>query len=502
MKTITLFLAVFAAALGWLTPAAHAQTCAPPTNVSVSPVLGTTTAVISFTPSATALSYTVRYYWIGDSTTAGMMSVNTTTSPVTLTGLRTGAGAYYRVSVMSNCAGGLTTGSPWVGFQVGGGSGPGAGGCGSVTGLSLSSGPTVTYVNFQPVAGALSYTVRFQVVGDSSSARTMTVNNSPATFTGSLLPATQYIATVVTNCGNGTTTPATSAPVRIQFTTPPAVGTCGQVSNVRNTAVSPTSVTVSFVPVAGALNYTIRYWTGTYGPVQTLTVAGSPVTFTGLQPGTNYDSDIIANCPNGAAPAVAHGFATTTVANCGPVTNVTITATGTSTASISFTPGAGNSGFYISWSIPGDSLQYHSTYTTSTTPVTLNGLIPGQTYVVQVQSICGVSGQPTSNTTGPISFAFRGALAVHAALGAGVVELFPNPAHHTASVVLPAVPGAARAQLTLLNALGQAVRTQAVLLTRASETRVQLDLAGLAPGLYSVRVAAGGQSASQRLVVE
>jgi hypothetical protein len=76
------------------------------------------------------------------------------------------------------------------------------------------------------------------------------------------------------------------------------------------------------------------------------------------------------------------------------------------------------------------------------------------------------------------------------------LRVIPNPAHGTATVQLPAIPGAAT--VTLLDALGRAVRT----LAAASGTLVALDLTGLAPGLYVVRVQAAGRVATQRLVVE
>jgi hypothetical protein len=89
-------------------------------------------------------------------------------------------------------------------------------------------------------------------------------------------------------------------------------------------------------------------------------------------------------------------------------------------------------------------------------------------------------------------------LATTAALGAGRVELAPNPAHGRVTVQLPAGLTAGRATLTLLDALGRAVLTQTV----PALPTATLDLTGLAPGIYAVRVAAGGQVATQRLAVE
>ena len=80
----------------------------------------------------------------------------------------------------------------------------------------------------------------------------------------------------------------------------------------------------------------------------------------------------------------------------------------------------------------------------------------------------------------------------------GPLEISPNPAHGCASVQLPALPAAATATLTVLDALGRTLHTQ----TAAPYTRIDLDLTGLAAGLYAVRVQAGAATVTRRLVVE
>ena len=88
--------------------------------------------------------------------------------------------------------------------------------------------------------------------------------------------------------------------------------------------------------------------------------------------------------------------------------------------------------------------------------------------------------------------------ATTAALRPESIGLFPSPAHGRATVQLPAIPGAATATLTVLDALGRPVRTQMA----ATNSKAALDLTGLAPGLYAVRVTAGGSTATHKLVVE
>lgn len=83
-------------------------------------------------------------------------------------------------------------------------------------------------------------------------------------------------------------------------------------------------------------------------------------------------------------------------------------------------------------------------------------------------------------------------LATKASAATPAAQLFPNPAHGTATLRLPA--GTPRLPLTLTDALGRTVRRYPA--PAAPET--ELDLRGLPAGVYVVRC---GQL-SQRLVME
>lgn len=81
------------------------------------------------------------------------------------------------------------------------------------------------------------------------------------------------------------------------------------------------------------------------------------------------------------------------------------------------------------------------------------------------------------------------------------LRVAPNPARATATVYLPAGAGSAHGTLALVDAMGRVVRTQKVDVPTAGPA-ASLSLLGLAPGLYRVRVQAGGQQASCPLLVE
>ncbi|MDJ0366447.1 T9SS type A sorting domain-containing protein [Hymenobacter sp. H14-R3] len=72
---------------------------------------------------------------------------------------------------------------------------------------------------------------------------------------------------------------------------------------------------------------------------------------------------------------------------------------------------------------------------------------------------------------------------------------YPNPAHGTTTV---RVPAGSPATLILLDALGRMVRTAAV----PVGSDYMLDLSGLMPGVYALRVQAGEGQAMRQLVVE
>ena len=81
------------------------------------------------------------------------------------------------------------------------------------------------------------------------------------------------------------------------------------------------------------------------------------------------------------------------------------------------------------------------------------------------------------------------------------ITVYPNPAHTNATVQLAASSGASQATFMLLDALGRTVRTHATAWP-ATGLRYELDLSGLSPGIYALRVVAGQRVATQRLIVE
>ena len=97
-----------------------------------------------------------------------------------------------------------------------------------------------------------------------------------------------------------------------------------------------------------------------------------------------------------------------------------------------------------------------------------------------------------------LHFAARAALATAPALSAAQVALYPNPAHDRFTVFVPAVAGTPQVHATLLNALGQVVRTQAAV----SGTAFAVETGALAAGVYTLRLQMGTTTLAKRVVLQ
>jgi hypothetical protein len=81
------------------------------------------------------------------------------------------------------------------------------------------------------------------------------------------------------------------------------------------------------------------------------------------------------------------------------------------------------------------------------------------------------------------------------------LALAPNPAQGALSVMYD-LPTAAAAAISVQNLLGQSVRQFSAVRQAAGQQEQRLSLQGLAAGLYVVRLQAGAQTQTARLVVE
>jgi len=166
--------------------------------------------------------------------------------------------------------------------------------------------------------------------------------------------------------------------------------------------------------------------------------------------------------------------------------------------------------------------------TTATVPLSLGAPAPG-TYTLTVSKLANfgstrvylrnaATGTEQELTTGTqvaialqnvnvattqFSLVFRRPATVTGTAAALAAEtlLYPNPAHGSFTLQLPALAGATQSSAVLLNALGQPVRQQTIALTSAGATQ-EINVAGLAAGVYSLQIKAGAALITKRVVLD
>ena len=321
--------------------------CPDPTNAGIGSVTNTTAQVV-FTPGAGNTGYIVTYTPAGGATTT--LTVNNTNSPISLTGLTPGTA--YSLTLQSVCANGT----------------------GAILTGTFTTQTVAPPVNDDP-AGALSL---------------------PVTAT--------CVATAGTNAGATTTTPNGYANPSASPTT------CGM-------AVSPRDVWYTFtapntavgITVTGAPAGSVRVFSsagGAAGPFTQVSCAAGPtnnttagsLTVTGLTTGATYYVAVAGYgsadaqgaftiCVTGAAPAT-----------CNPVTSLAAGSVTATTASVSFTPGSGNTSYTVTYTPAGGTTTTIAPAPTAS-PVALTGLMPATTYTVSVTPVCAAGGTATATTT-------------------------------------------------------------------------------------------------------
>jgi len=254
--------------------------------------------------------------------------------------------------------------------------------------LSISTG---TWTG-NPIS--FTYTYQWQrngtnIGGATSSTYTLVSADAGATI--------RCVVTATNTTGNTSTNSNTTA--SIAATVP------GQPTGISASTISANSVTVSFTAPADNGGSAITSYTAVSSPggiTGTINQAGSgAITVNGLSTGVQYTFTVYATNAVGSGTASTSSGQTTTWSVPGMPTIGTATTTGTNSVSVSFTPPASNGGTaitsYTAVSSPGN-----ITGSSSSSPITVNGLQSGTSYsftVYATNSVGNSSASTSSNST-------------------------------------------------------------------------------------------------------
>jgi hypothetical protein len=331
---------------------------------------------------------------------------------------------------------------------------------------------------------------------------------------------------------------------------------CPAVTNLAvNLTATPPSV--SFAGPPNASGYTLTL-TSAGQPTVTVTGSASPLILPTLQPFTSYTVSVVGACGGGltSAPATltfaTTEYCTTNLGGSCPgniLTNVSIVGTALNNTTTCATLAGGN--VYASYPAVGSTtarLEVGTTYqyritsdgqsdimawidfnrdgifsANEGTQVILNsgaGLPATASFLVPTVSPLGNTGMRVRSRTagsgngpGDACTQFGSGevedyvveivlpTAARESALAAQVKLYPNPATTAVTLALPAALSQRPVVASLYNGLGQLVRQQA-LPARSSGLEAQLDLGGLARGVYSLQLPTAAGLVVKRLVVE
>ncbi len=360
---------------------------------------GTTTATVGFAAPLDDGGSTITSYTATSS--PGNISASGTTSPITVTGLEPNTTYVFTVTA--------TNGD--------GTSGPSSPSNSITTASSVPDAPTIgTATKTGTTTATLTFNAPLEDGGQAITlytatslpgSITATSTSSPINFTG-LTSGTSYTFTVTATNSVGTSSPSqASNSITTDYINPntpgaPTIGTA--------TKTGTTTATVGFTAPASDGGYAITEYTAISTPGGiTGTGTGTPITVTGLTPGTEYTFVVFATNSQGAGiNSESSNSITTDAAAPGAPTIGTATKTGATRAVVTFTEPANNGGAavtsYTVTSSPGG-----ITATGNGSPITVTGLAPATSYTFTVTATniagtsvpSGPSNQITSNAVAP-----------------------------------------------------------------------------------------------------
>lgn len=340
-------------------------------------------------------------------------------------------------------------------------------------------------LNWTEIGEANAWNLHYKA-NNASSWTTINDVERPYVLTG-LQQGTTYSFYIESNCGDN----EHSAPsFTNSFTT---LESCPAPTGVVVNNITANAFTVNWTAGGDETEWTVSYKVATASTWTDVSVTTKPYTVTGLSGSTGYSVRVKANCSSTDASNWANynGTVTTLEGACPTPTDLHLDNVTETTATISWTQ-ADNSA--TKWNIryKKNSGGGWITDTITSNPYTLNNLEPGTAYVFRVRALCSSTSSSaytanfnfttTSDSTGINDWV----------INEQAITLYPNPAStyctiHNAQFTIH--------QVEIYDVYGKLLQT-----IEATSNEVQVNIQGLAAGIYFARITTEKGIATKRFI--
>jgi hypothetical protein len=325
------------------------------------------------------------------------------------------------------------------------------------------------------------------------------IQSTTVSLTG-LAAGTVYDWRVRTNCGSAGNSGYSIAQFTTTNNTPPT-GSCTAPGSLRSGNVTISSGQFSWTWV-GAASYTFEYKPAASDTwlVASTTIQSASYALYNLLPGTTYDYRVRSNCGvNGSSVYVNAQF--TTLA-CPAPSNLNAGSLNNTSAQLSWS-WVGGSGYTVEYKPTNADNWIVASASNAGTSYFLTGLSAGTAYNWRVKTNCssGSSVYVASQfvTTGAPNTANTISLRTMLTKITGL-RVFPIPARKYVNFSF-FCDGPGKAQLTITDISGRALRNEAIQMT-GGFNNMRLDLNGIKPGVYLLRLTGKGHSQVSKIIIE
>lgn len=458
--------------------------CTAPANLTVNNV-GQDFATLSWNAVGGAEHYTVRYREVGTSTWLFKDFIFFTTTTINNLFPNT----TYEAQVRVECTLGTTDFSDLVQFttlQI-----PS---CNAPTGLNASQiSATQATHNWNPVVGALDYTLRRRVAGTSTWAFQFTTSETSLT-TFLLSPGTTYEFQVQTHCTIGDSPFSASA-----FYTTLSDAPCGVPQNLNVSNITPSSALFTWDAVSGAFQYTLQYRPQSSSNWTSVTTTSTLISRTGLTPSTTNEWRVGALCTSGGTISFSgiETFNTPSASTCPVPSGLFVMGIMTNQATLiwSSNPEAQNYDVRIR---PTGTSQWTNHNGISTNLLVVTGLSSGTQYEFQVRSNCSSGSSAFSASKVFTTIAGLAAIDNPGDIAEDIsYQVYPNPVSGPITIELSGIPPTP-ASVKMYSLLGQLV-FETSFVPEQGFHQLQIEPKNLNEGLYLIQIIQGQQKHTEKI---